>query len=149
MAVVGRIQRLARELERALDRVFSSFGLGLGEFDLLATLRRSGEPYRMTPGELLDWMMVTSGAVTKRVDRLERAGLVARAPDPGDRRGVLVGLTPEGLELIDRAVEEHVANEENLLAGLTNQERERLARLLRKLGESVRAAEERQTAPRR
>jgi DNA-binding MarR family transcriptional regulator len=147
MAVVGRVKQLARDLERALDRVFAGFGLGLGDFDVLATLRRSGEPYRLTPGALLEAMMVTSGAVTKRVDRLEQAGLVARAPDPGDRRGVLVGLTPEGLELVDRVVEEHVANEHHLLAGLTDRERERLARLLRKLGESVRAAEAGQDRP--
>jgi DNA-binding MarR family transcriptional regulator len=147
MAVVGRIKQLARELERALERVFAGFDLSLGDFDVLATLRRSGEPFRLTPGALLDSMMVTSGAVTKRVDRLERAGLVTRAPDPADRRGVLVGLTPEGLELIDRVVEEHVANEENLLADLSDRERERLVRLLRKLGESVRAADERRTAP--
>jgi DNA-binding MarR family transcriptional regulator len=146
MGVVGRIQQLGRELERALVRVFARFGLGQGEFDVLATLRRAGEPYQLTPGALLESMMVTSGAVTKRVDRLERAGLVARAPDPDDRRGVLVGLTAEGLELVDRVVEEHLENEENLLAGLTAAERERLARLLRKLGESVRAAEVRQAA---
>jgi DNA-binding MarR family transcriptional regulator len=121
--------------------VFARFGLSLGDFDVLATLRRAGEPYQLTPGALLEAMMVTSGAVTKRVDRLEQAGLVARAPDPTDRRGVLVGLTAEGIELVDRVVEEHVANEHHLLAGLTDGERERLARLLRKLGESVRAAE--------
>jgi DNA-binding MarR family transcriptional regulator len=144
MGVVGRVQRISRELERALVRVFARFDLGQGEFDALATLRRSGEPYRLTPGALCESMMVTSGAVTKRVDRLERVGLVAREPDPDDRRGVLVGLTAGGLELIDRAAEEHVANEHNLLAGLTDAERERLARLLRKLGESVRAAEESQ-----
>jgi DNA-binding MarR family transcriptional regulator len=146
MAVIGRVQQLAREIERALDRVFARFGLGVGEFDVLATLRRSGAPYRLTPGALLKSMMVTSGAVTKRVDRLERTGLVARAPDPDDRRGVLVGLTADGLKLVDRVVEEHIANEEDLLAGLTDAERERLARLLRKVGESVHAADERQTA---
>jgi DNA-binding MarR family transcriptional regulator len=149
MAVMGRIKQLAREIERALDRVFARFDLGLGEFDVLATLRRSGAPYRLTPGALLEATMVTSGAITKRVDRLEQAGLVTRAPDPNDRRGVLVGLTGEGLELVDRVVEEHVANEENLLAGLTGGERERLARLLRKLGESVRAAEGAQPRSRR
>lgn len=86
--------------------------------------------------------MVTSGAVTKRVDRLERVGLLTRGPDPGDRRGVLVSLTPEGLELANQAVEQHVANEERLLAALSPKDREQLARLLRKLGESLRSAEE-------
>ena len=143
IGVVGRINRLASALAPPLQRVFARFGLGRGEFDVLATLRRTGAPHELTPGALLESMMVTSGAVTKRVDRLERAGLVARKPDPQDRRGVLVGLTPVGLELIDQAVEEHVANEERLLADLTRAEREQLARLLRRLGESVRAAEER------
>jgi DNA-binding MarR family transcriptional regulator len=146
MGVVGRVQRISRELERALVRVFARFDLGQGEFDALATLRRSGEPYRLTPGALCESMMVTSGAVTKRVDRLERVGLVAREPDPDDRRGVLVGLTAEGLEMVDRVVEEHLENEQRLLADLTDAERERLARLLRALGESVRAAEQRQAA---
>jgi len=85
--------------------------------------------------------MVTSGAVTKRVDRLERVGLLAREPDPRDRRGVLVRLTPQGLELVNQAVEQHVANEERLLASLTRKDREQLARLLRKLGESMHTAE--------
>lgn len=145
MGVVGRIARLARALDRPLQRVFARFGLDRGEFDVIMTLRRTGAPHELTPGALLESMMVTSGAVTKRVDRLERAGLVARKPDPHDRRGVRVGLTPVGLELVDQAVEEHVANEERLLADLTRAEREQLARLLRRLGESVRAAEERHT----
>jgi DNA-binding MarR family transcriptional regulator len=143
MGVVGRINRLASALDPPLQRVFARFGIGRGEFDVIATLRRTGAPHELTPGALLESMMVTSGTVTKRVDRLERAGLVARKPDPHDRRGVLVGLTPVGLELVDQAVEEHVANEERLLADLTRAEREQLARLLRILGESVRAAEER------
>jgi len=90
--------------------------------------------------------MVTSAAVTKRVDRLEVPGLVVREPDPRDRRGVLVGLTPEGLRLVDHVVEEHLANEERLLARLTRREREQLARLLRKLGDSLRSAEEHRAA---
>jgi len=142
MAVVGRIQRLARQLDAPLQRVFGRFSLDLGEFDVLATLLRAGQPYRLTPGELAESMMVTSGAVTKRVDRLERVSLLAREPDPRDRRGVLVNLTPEGLELINQAVEQHLDNEERLLAALSRKEREQLARLLRKLGESIRSAQE-------
>lgn len=140
MAVLGRVMRLARELDEPLQRVFRSSGLGPGEFDLLASLRRAGDPFRLTPGALVEAMMVTSGAVTKRVDRLERPGLVTREPDPSDRRGVLVGLTAEGRRLVDHVVEEHVANEERLLAGLSPREREQLAGLLRKLGDSVRSA---------
>jgi len=142
MAVVGRIVRLARELDAPLQRVFGRFALDRGEFDVLASLRRAGDPYRLNPGALVASMMVTSGAVTKRVDRLERVGLVVREPDPQDRRGVLIRLTPKGLELVDQAVEEHLANEERLLAALSRGERERLAHLLRKLGHSVRSAEE-------
>lgn len=141
MAVLGRITRLARELDAPLQRVFARFGLGEGEFDVLATLRRSGSPYRLNPSALVESMMVTSGAVTKRIDRLELAGLVAREPDPGDRRGVHIKLTAKGLRLVDQAVDEHLANEERLLASLSRREREQLARLLRRLGHSVRSAE--------
>lgn len=149
MAVLGRIMRIAHELDRPLQELFGRFGLGPGEFDLLASLRRAGHPHRLTPGALGESMLVTSGAVTKRVDRLVLPGLVVREPDPKDRRGVLVGLTPEGLRLVDHVVEEHLANEERLLARLSPREREQLARLLRKLGDSVRSAEEPQTAERR
>lgn len=142
MAVLGRIVRIAREVDRPLQRVFRRFALGPGEFDVLASLRRAGEPYRLSPRTLLESMMVTSGAVTKRVDRLERIGLVAREPDPGDRRGVLVRLTPAGLKLVNEVVEHHLANEERLLAALSRKDREQLTRLLRNLGESVRSAEE-------
>jgi DNA-binding MarR family transcriptional regulator len=141
MGVLGRVMRLAHELDQPVQRVFRRFGLSRGEFDVLASLRRAGDPYRLAPGELGASMMVTSGAVTKRVDRLELAGLVSREPDPEDRRGVLVKLTAEGRRLVDEAVEEHLANEERLLAGLSRGERQELARLLRKLGESVHAGQ--------
>lgn len=121
--------------------MFGRFCLDRGEFDVQATLLRAGQPYRLTPGALAESMMVTSGAVTKRVDRLERVGLLVREPDPRDRRGVLVKLTSEGLELINQAVEQHLENEERLLPALTHREREQLARLLRKLGESIRSAD--------
>lgn len=141
MAVLGRISRLSRELDGPLQRVFGRFALDRGEFDVLASLLRAGDPYQLTPRALGESMMVTSGAVTKRVDRLERVALLARKPDPRDRRGVLVQLTPPGLELVNQAVEQHVANEERLLAALTRKDRDQLARLLRKLGESIHTAE--------
>jgi DNA-binding MarR family transcriptional regulator len=137
MGVIGRISRAARRLDRALDTTFSAFELNGGEFDVLATLRRSGPPYRLTPTRLFTDLMLSSGAMTNRLDRLERAGLIARTPDPSDRRGTLVGLTPRGLELVDAAVTAHLANEERLLDGLSSAEREQLAGLLRKLLRSL------------
>jgi DNA-binding MarR family transcriptional regulator len=133
MGVIGRISRLARHLERRLKPVFERYDLDGGLFDVLATLRRAGAPHRLSPTELFNSVMLSSGAMTSRIDRLERAGLVVRTPDPDDRRGVLVQLTPQGRELVDRAVESHVANESRLIEALTSEERAELARLLRKL----------------
>jgi DNA-binding MarR family transcriptional regulator len=140
MHVVGRIHRLAAELDQMLAPIFSAHGLGDGEFDVLATLRRAGDPYELSPGGLGASMMVTSGAVTKRIDRLERAGLVTRRVSEHDARARLIQLTAAGLRLVNTAIEEHVANESRLMAGLTSDERDTLTRLLRKLGESIEAA---------
>ncbi|GAA3111325.1 MarR family winged helix-turn-helix transcriptional regulator [Streptosporangium carneum] len=137
MQVVGRISRLHWALDERLTKVFESFDLGRGEFDMLASLRRSGPPFELTAGELSGSMMVTSGAVTKRVDRLERAGLVARRAADSDARGRLIRLTDRGLEVVDAAVERHVRNEHRLLAGLTPAERDTLAALLRKLARTL------------
>jgi DNA-binding MarR family transcriptional regulator len=104
---------------------------------VLATLRRSGAPYALTPTALYEATMVTSGAMTARLDRLEKAGLIARAPHPEDRRGVLVQLTDKGRELIDEAVTAHVENEHRILAGLTIAEQETLIKLLEKLINTV------------
>jgi DNA-binding MarR family transcriptional regulator len=131
MTVIGRITRLASLLDRELDLAFAEYGLASCDFDVLATLRRSGAPYRLTPTELSRSTMVTTGGMTKRLDRLEVGGLIRREPDPGDRRGKLIALTDEGRELIDRAVEGHLANESRLLAGLSRSERKQLADLLR------------------
>ena len=137
MQVIGRISRLAADLDPLLAPVFTSRGLGDGEFDVLATLRRSGEPFELSPGDLGASMMVTSGAVTKRVDRLERSGLVTRRVSDVDARARVIRLTAEGRRIVDEAVVDHVANEERLLSGLSAAERETLAGLLRKLGESI------------
>ena len=137
MQVIGRISRLAADLDPLLAPVFTSRGLGDGEFDVLATLRRSGEPFELSPGDLGASMMVTSGAVTKRVDRLERSGLVTRRVSEIDARARLIRLTAKGRKVVDEAVVDHVANEERLLSGLSAAEREGLAGLLRKLGESI------------
>jgi DNA-binding MarR family transcriptional regulator len=131
MAVIGRITRLASLLDEELDTAFAEYGLASCDFDVLATLRRNGPPYRLTPTELSRSTMVTTGGMTKRIDRLEASGLIRREPDPGDRRGKLIALTDEGRELIDRAVEGHLVNEERLLAGLSRSDRKQLADLLR------------------
>jgi DNA-binding MarR family transcriptional regulator len=133
IGVIGRISRLARELEQRLETVYREQGLEPGWYDVLATLRRAGPPYRLRPTEFTNALMLTSSGTTKRLDRLEQAGLIARAPDPDDRRGTLITLTPAGRELVDRASEAHLENERRLLGALTDAERSRLADLLRKL----------------
>ncbi len=137
MHVIGRIIRLHLVLDERLCRVFERYGLGRGEFDVLGTLRRAGAPFELTAGELSGSMMVTSGAVTKRVDRLERAGLVSRRAAEDDARGRLIRLAEQGRELIDEVVEEHFRNEARQLAGLTAEERGTLTALLRKLGQTL------------
>lgn len=134
MALLGRLAEAAQLIAREhLGPLFREHGLQAGEFDVLATLRRAGPPYALSPTALYDATMVTSGAMTARIDRLEKAGWVARAPDPDDRRGVLVSLTPTGRALIDKVVTRHVENEVRLLAGLSRREQETLSRLLGKL----------------
>lgn len=137
MGVVGRIHRVGARLDALLRPVFRDHGLGDGEFDVLATLRRSGPGTPLTPTELTASMMVTSGAASKRIDRLERAGLVRRTPSKDDGRVRLVSLTAAGLRLVDEAVAQHVANEARLLTGLDAEERDTLATLLRKLGQAL------------
>ncbi len=133
IGVVGRISRLARELEARLEPVYRDHGLEAGWHDVLATLRRAGPPYRVRPTDLTSALMLTSSGTTKRLDRLEQAGLVEREPDPDDRRGTLIGLTSAGRELIDAVTEAHLANERRLLAALTEAEQRSLADLLRTL----------------
>jgi DNA-binding MarR family transcriptional regulator len=133
IGVVGRISRLARELEQRLEPVYREHGLEPGWHDVLATLRRTGPPYRLRPSEFTGALMLTSSGTTKRLDRLEQAGLITRAPDPADRRGTLITLTSKGLELIDNVTEAHLDNERQLLASLSDTEQSRLADLLRKL----------------
>jgi len=132
MGVIGRISRLARAFERGIGETFQSEGLAPGGFDVLATLRRTGEPYQLSPTDLFDHLMVSSGAMTNRLDRLQEAGLVRRRPDPRDRRALLIELTPKGIKLVDRLLTRHVENEERLLAAYSPAERATLARLLRK-----------------
>lgn len=137
MGVIGRLHRVGARLNALLLPVFREHGLGEGEFDVLATLRRSGIDHALTPSELMSSMMVTSGATTKRIDRLERAGLVRRSPSTQDGRVRLVSLTEAGLRLVDTAVAQHLANEDRLLAGLEPDQRATLADLLRRLGQTL------------
>jgi len=142
MEVLSRVTRLARHLDRARRQAFASHELESWEFDVLSALRRSGPPYRLSPGRLLRETLVTSGTMTNRVDRLAARGLVRREPDPGDRRGVQVQLTDDGRARVDAALSALLTNERALLTGLGGADRKQLANLLRAL---VRPFDERTT----
>lgn len=116
MGPIGRIKRCSALLQRRLEEVFTRFGMTFWEFDVLATLRRSGAPHCLAPTTLFSALMVTSGTMTHRLQKLESQGWVARVPNSEDARSMLVQLTPAGLALIDRAVEAHVENERAILA---------------------------------
>ncbi|WP_150958943.1 MarR family winged helix-turn-helix transcriptional regulator [Microbacterium testaceum] len=137
MQVIGRLSRIAAHLDTELLGVFRRYDLGEGEFDILATLRCGGEPYARTPGELARHTMVTTGAVTKRVDRLVASGLVSRSASGDDGRGRVISLTPEGRRVIDEALADHLANEERLLSGLDADQRRTLEALLRSWGTAL------------
>ena len=127
---IGRLHRLAKLLTEQLCLVYQRYGLSEGEFDVLATLRRAGEPFERAPGELAAFTMVTTGAMTKRIDRLERDGLVTRRSSQSDGRGRVVALTTAGRKLIDQAFTEHMRNERRLIDQLTPAEAARLESLL-------------------
>jgi DNA-binding MarR family transcriptional regulator len=133
MGVFGRLSRIAAHARREIGTVFEQHGLNSWSFDVLATLRRAGAPYRLSPGDLVATCMVTSGTMTHRIDQLEKAGLVQRTAHPDDRRSVLIGLTAAGVALVDRVAGEHVANEARLLAGLDPAERRALEAALTRL----------------
>ena len=133
MALFARLGRLTTRVGPAIEALLARHELTIGEFDLLAALRRSGEPFTLTPGALSKAMMLSPSATTNRLDRLERDGMVSRALDPGNRRSMLVTLTGEGREVVDRAVVAHVANEQRLLESLTADQVDHLNDLLRTL----------------
>jgi len=133
VAVFSRLGRLSRHLDLARRDAFTSHGIEPWEFDVLAALRRAGAPYELSPGRLLRETLVTSGTMTNRVDRLTARGFVERYPDPEDRRGVLVRLTPEGKKAVDGAFEALLAAEAGFLAELTGPQQQELAALLRNL----------------
>ena len=133
MEVLSRVSRLARHLDRARSQAFDTHGLESWEFDVLAALRRAGTPYQLSPGKLLKETLVTSGTMTNRVDRLTARGLVERLPDPHDRRGVLVQLTPAGRDKVDAAMADLLTHERALLGGLSDGDQQEIARVLREL----------------
>jgi DNA-binding MarR family transcriptional regulator len=133
MATIGRLGRLHALASRTIAEVFAAHGLQIGEFDVLAALRRSGDPFTMKPTDLARVLMLSPAGMTNRVDRLDAAGWIERHNDPDDRRSSLVRLTDEGRSLVDRAVTDHVANEARILEPLSAAERAALDRALRKL----------------
>ncbi|WP_436527540.1 MarR family winged helix-turn-helix transcriptional regulator [Actinoplanes sp. HUAS TT8] len=133
MGVFGRIQRIARIAGDTQERAYATYGIGRPEFDVLATLRRSGPPYQLSPGALAASMMLSTGGTTARLDRLEKAGLVARSPDPSDRRAILVHLTDQGRTVADQAVTAGLAEQQRLLAHLSPTQQSQLDDLLRAL----------------
>ncbi|KRD73017.1 MarR family transcriptional regulator [Ensifer sp. ENS10] len=132
MGLLGRLSRVSTHIAREIEKSFSERGLSASSFDVLATLRRSGAPYRLSPGELLDTTMVSSGTMTNRIDQLEKAGLVERIANPEDRRSVIIALTDEGLRRVDEAATAHVANQHRVVSELSPEERATLDGLLRK-----------------
>ncbi|TWP37705.1 MarR family winged helix-turn-helix transcriptional regulator [Leekyejoonella antrihumi] len=133
MGVIGRMSRASSLLDKSIRENFAGFDLLPGEFDVLATLRRSGSPYKLTPGVIGELTMVTSGAITNRIDRMVDKGLVKRELDPDNRRIIVVVLTRRGRELINEVIDSHVAHEIKLMESLSDGEQKQLAELLRKL----------------
>jgi DNA-binding MarR family transcriptional regulator len=132
MGILGRLKRLGTHLGREVEAVLLKHGLSTSSFDVLATLRRSGAPHRLSPGELLEMTMVSSGTMTNRIDQLEKAGFVERIVNPDDRRSVLIALTDKGFTTVEEAVGAHVANQQRLTRNLTAEDKAAFDRLLKK-----------------
>jgi DNA-binding MarR family transcriptional regulator len=132
MGILGRLKRLTTHLGREVEQVLLQHGLSSSAFDVLATLRRSGAPYRLSPGDLLAMTMVSSGTMTNRIDQLEKAGFVERVLNPDDRRSVLIALTEKGFAAVETAVGAHVANQQRLVENLSDEDKAALDALLRK-----------------
>lgn len=134
MALVARLLGVAKAISARIAALAAEHDLVMGEGDVLFTLRRAGKPYRLSPTALTSSLLVSSGTMTNRLDRLEQRGLIERVPNPADRRGLEVALTARGLELVEDAIGEHVRREQEMLAPVSANERTALTRILRKLG---------------
>jgi DNA-binding MarR family transcriptional regulator len=132
MGLIGRIRRVAQHLSREMEKTFAAHGLNDPSFDVLATLRRSGPPYALSPSDLMATMMITSGTMTNRIDQLEKAGLVERKSNPQDGRSFIVSLTDKGFAVIDAAVTDHVATQKRITSILTPEENAALNMLMGK-----------------
>jgi DNA-binding MarR family transcriptional regulator len=132
MSLIGRVKRVNGHLTKGMGETFAKHNLNLASFDVLATLRRSGSPFALSPNELLQTMMVTSGTMTNRIDQLVKVGLVERLTNPKDGRGFIISLTDTGMQVIDQTVTEHVQTQAELIKGLSSDEQQQLNRLLQK-----------------
>ncbi|WP_430461890.1 MarR family winged helix-turn-helix transcriptional regulator [Thalassolituus sp. LLYu03] len=132
MAIIGRLKRLTTHLQQGIETHHKRYGLIWGEFDVLATLLRSGKPYCLTPTQLFRSAMLSSGAMTNRLNNLEKRGLIERLPDPDDRRSLLVKLSPDGFRLISEAVGDHVDNEAHLMSALSAEDIRQLNDILKR-----------------
>jgi DNA-binding MarR family transcriptional regulator len=137
METIGRIARLHTIIDKKLEATFALFGLNRGEFDVLATLRRSGEPYTLTPTELFDTLMVTSGTMTNRLANLEKRGLIARIKNDEDKRSTLVQLSATGFELINRCLTAHIRTEAEAVSGLSRKTLEQLNNILKEFEKTL------------
>lgn len=131
VAIMGRLVRIAKHMEAEVEKLHKQYGLNLGEFDVLATLRRSGKPFRLTPSELFKTMLLTSGAMTNRLDKLAAKGLIKREHCKEDRRSVTVELTAEGLALIEELIEPHIAIQAQLVEGMSKEQQALLNSVLK------------------
>ena len=137
MSTIGRLTRIGLLLAPLIERVYAAHGVGRGDFDVLAALRRQGEPFTLTPTAMARLLIISPGAMTNRLDRLEAAGHVKRQHDPDNRRSVLVTLTPDGRTLVDTVLRAHVENQKHLLSAFSPGERKRLDSALRRLLEAL------------
>ncbi|MGF6881431.1 DNA-binding MarR family transcriptional regulator [Nocardia sp. GAS34] len=133
MALITRLERVSQLIDARISAMATEFGIHRSEGDVLLALRRAGAPYRLSPSQLAESLLVTTGTMTNRLDRLQKRGYIARIPYPGDRRGLLIELTDSARELVDRAIPRHIENEQAMLSVLTPRERAELTRLTNKL----------------